>query len=122
MERIDKYLWCVRLFKTRSLATLACKEGKVKLNNEPVKSSKTVNVGDVITIRKQGVYFSYKIKETLSKRVGAKLVEDFITNITSPEELERFKMHQMAQKVYREKGQGRPTKKDRRDIDDWFSE
>lgn len=115
-------MWCVRLFKTRSLATMACKEGKVKLNNEPVKSSKTVHVGDVITIRKQGIYFSYKIKETLSKRVSAKFVEDYITNITSPEELERFKMHQMAQKVYREKGQGRPTKKDRRDIDDWFNE
>ena len=118
VERLDKYLWCVRLFKTRSFATTFCKEGKVKLNNEPAKSSKTVHVGDVITIRKQGVYFSYKIKEILSKRVGAKLVDDYIINITPKEELERFKIHQMAQKVYREKGQGRPTKKDRRDIDD----
>ena len=118
MERIDKYLWCVRLFKTRSLATSSCKEGKVKLNGEPIKSSKQVHVGDVITIRRHGVPFSYKIKEPLSKRVGAKLVDDYIINVTPKEELERFKMHQMAQKVYREKGQGRPTKKDRRDIDD----
>lgn len=121
MERIDKYLWCVRLFKTRSLATSACKEGKVKLNNVSAKSSKMVHVGDVVSIKNHGVFFLYKIKDTLSKRVGAKLVDNYIINVTPPEDLERFKVHQMAQEVYREKGQGRPTKKDRRDIDDLLS-
>jgi ribosome-associated heat shock protein Hsp15 len=119
MVRIDKFLWSVRFFKTRSLSALACKENKVQINGVLVKSSKLIGIGDVFSIKKQGVLFQYIVLVTLDKRVGAKLVNDYIVNITSPEEIERFRLLQLDQKEYRKKGLGRPTKKERRDIDDW---
>ncbi len=119
MARIDKFLWSVRLFKTRTLATTSCKEGKVRVNDTIVKSSRNLKIGDKVTIRKQGTFFSYKVLDLLEKRVGAKLVENYIINITPQEELEKHRLKQLAQKAYRAKGEGRPTKRDRRLLDEW---
>ncbi|MGB1040616.1 MAG: RNA-binding S4 domain-containing protein [Flavobacteriales bacterium] len=120
MPRIDSFLWSVRLFKTRSKATEACKKNRVHLNGAEVKPSKEVKKGDNILIRKSGIKFEYQVLEILSKRVGAKLVPDYIKETTSMEELEKLKLQQLAQKTYREKGSGRPTKKDRRDLEDFW--
>lgn len=119
MERLDKYLWAVRLFKTRTISSEFCKKGKVYINAIAAKSSTKVKAGDSITIKKKGITYRYKVKGIISKRIGAKLVPNFIENITSAEELEKFKMQQAMKKAYREKGAGRPTKKDRRDLDDF---
>ena len=120
MARLDKFIWSVRLFKTRSIASDECKKGHIKVNDVVSKSSKELKEGDIISIKKHGVEFKYKVKELLSKRVGAKLVDDYVVDVTSPEELERFKIMQLAQKEYRARGEGRPTKRDRRQIDDWL--
>lgn len=120
MARLDKYLWSVRLYKTRSQASDACKKGHIFVNEITSKPSKEVKVGDVITVRKHGIRFEYEVLDLLEKRVGAKLVENFMKEVTPLEELERFKMIQLAQKEYRAKGEGRPTKRDRREIDDWL--
>ena len=119
--RLDKFVWAVRLFKTRTLAANECKKNHVLINGEAAKPSKTVKMNDVITIKKSGVQFKYKVLAELEKRVGAKLVADYMKEVTSPEELEKFKTIQLAQKVYRQNGMGRPTKKDRRDIDEFWS-
>ncbi|MEN8786728.1 MAG: S4 domain-containing protein [Flavobacteriales bacterium] len=120
MPRIDSFLWSVRLYKTRSKATEACKKNRILINEAEAKPSKEVKVGDVILIRKSGVKFEYKVLEILSKRVGAKLVPDYILEITKIEELEKLKLQQLAQKTYRDKGAGRPTKKDRRDLEEFL--
>lgn len=120
MARLDKYLWSVRLYKTRSQASDACKKGHIFVNEITSKPSKEVKVGDVITVRKHGIRFEYEVLDLLEKRVGAKLVENFMKEVTPLEEIERFKMIQLAQKEYRAKGEGRPTKRDRREIDDWL--
>jgi ribosome-associated heat shock protein Hsp15 len=118
--RIDKYLWCVRLAKTRSLASDLIAKGKVKLNGAPVKSSREVKEGDVIQLIKNSAVFSYKIIGVLRQRIGAPSVKDFIVDITDPEEIEKFKLYQQSQNVYRHHGDGKPTKKDRRSIDDFL--
>lgn len=115
--RIDKYLWAVRLFKTRSLASEACKKGHVSMDDMPVKPSRTVQAGDVIEVRKMPVYYSYRVKEPLEKRVGAKIVGQYVEDITPPEELEKLKM-QDDFFIKRDRGAGRPTKKERRLLDD----
>lgn len=120
MPRIDSFLWSVRLYKTRSKATEACKKNRILINETEAKPSKEVKVGDVILIKKSGIKFEYKVLETLSKRVGAKLVPDYLREITKIEELEKQKLQQLAQKTYRDKGSGRPTKKDRRDLEDFW--
>ena len=117
MARIDKFIWAVRLFKTRSLAANQCKANKVLVNDETVKSSKTVKVGDVVTIRKNGASFSYKILELLEKRVGPKLVETYIRDITPLEEVEKYKLYQLNQSNYRDNGMGKPTTKERRRLE-----
>ena len=120
MARLDKYIWSVRLFKTRTLAANECKKNHVLVNNEVCKPSKNVKPNDVITIKKSGVLFQYKVLAEIEKRVGAKLVADYMKDITSVEEVEKFKTIQLAQKVYRQNGLGRPTKKDRREIDKFW--
>lgn len=120
MTRIDKFIWCVRLSKTRSLATELVKKGKVKLNDDNPKPSREVKLGDQIHITKNNAVFSYKVIGDLSNRVGAKLVTDYIIDVTKPEELEKFKTYQAAQRVYREHGSGKPSKKDRRDLEDYL--
>lgn len=118
--RIDKYVWFVRLAKTRTLATELVQKNKIKLNNAPVKPSKEVKIGDTVSIIKNNATFSYKIKDLLDRRVGAKLVADYLIDITDPLELEKFKTYQAAQSVYREYGTGRPSRKDRDNFESFF--
>ena len=120
--RIDKYLWCVRYFKTRSLATEACNKGHIKINNAVVKASKDVFKGDVITIRKNQIYYSFEVIGIPTSRVGAKLVTLYIKDTTPIEELERLELMKYSQDYYRGKNTGRPTKKDRRDLEEFANE
>lgn len=115
--RIDKYLWAVRLYKTRTLATEACKKGRVSMDDMPAKPSRTVTTGDVIEVKKMPVVYSYRVKDPIEKRVGAKLVDQFVEDITSQEELQKLEM-QDDFFVKRDRGAGRPTKKERRLLDD----
>ncbi len=117
--RVDKYLWAIRVYKTRSLATSQVKENKVKVNEETVKPSRSVKAGDVIQLRKGAVYFTYKVLDLPKSRVGAKLVEEYSKNLTPPEELEKLEMMRM-QRVERPHGTGRPTKQERRDWEKFF--
>lgn len=119
--RIDKFLWSVRLFKTRSIATEACKKDKVLIDNVPVKSSRMIKVGDVIFIKEPPIYKQYEVLDVAEKRMGAKLVPDFIRDVTPAEDLEMLRLTQIANSMNRPRGLGRPTKKDRRDLDDFFS-
>lgn len=118
--RIDKYVWFVRLTKTRSLSTEMIQKGRIKLNQSQVKPSKEIKVGDVISIVKNNAVFSYKVKDLLDRRVGAKLVADYLIDITDPLEIEKFKTYQAAQSVYREYGTGRPSRKDRDNFESFF--
>ncbi len=115
--RIDKYIWCVRLAKTRSLASKLVGANKIKLNGTECKPSKEVAPGDLISIQKNNAVFSYKIIQLTNKRLGSSLVSGYLVDITSEEEKEKYKTYQFAQRVYRGKDQGKPNKKDRRDID-----
>ncbi len=116
MARIDKFCWAVRLFKTRSMATNQCKTNKVLINDEAVKPSKDVKIGDTVSIKKSGAVFSYKVIDELEKRVGAKLVNDYIKDVTPESEIEKYKLFQASQQVYRQNGLGKPTTKDRRKL------
>lgn len=118
--RIDKYVWFVRLTKTRSLSTEMIQKGRIKLNQSQVKPSKEIRVGDVVSIVKNNAVFSYKVKDLLDRRVGAKLVADYLIDITDPLEIEKFKTYQAAQSVYREYGTGRPSRKDRDNFESFF--
>ena len=115
--RIDKFLWAVRLFKTRSIAAEACKKGKVLINNQPVKSSRLIKVEDEISIKVPPITRTYKILGLAEKRMGAKLTPDFITDITSQEQLDILELSKLASNLGRDRGMGRPTKKDRRDLE-----
>ncbi|HIP32731.1 MAG TPA: RNA-binding S4 domain-containing protein [Crocinitomicaceae bacterium] len=119
--RIDKYIWSVRLAKTRSIASKSIEKGKVRLNNGLVKPSKEVKLGDEINIIKHNSTFTFKVIQLLDKRVGAKLVKDYLLEITPQEELEKFKVYQESQRVYRDYGSGKPSKKDRRDLEDFIN-
>lgn len=118
--RVDKYIWCVRLSKTRSIATDLVSKGKVKVNGEQVKPSKNVKPGDIVELQKNSATFSYKVLALLNNRVGPKLVEGYVLDITDPLEIEKYKQYQLAQSAYRELGTGKPSKKDRRDIADFL--
>jgi len=115
--RIDKFLWCVRKYKTRSLAADALKKNRVSLNGEVVKASREVKVGDKISYRKDSVSFELEVLDIPKSRVGAKLVPDLIKDITPEEELEKQDFIQMVHKLSRPRGTGRPTKKERRDLE-----
>ena len=115
--RIDKYIWHVRLSKTRSLAAKLVDGNKIKINSKECKPSKEVYVGDLISVQKNNAVFSYKILQLTTKRLGAKLVIDHLLDLTPEEELEKYKTYQVAQRAYRGKDQSKPNKKDRRDID-----
>ncbi len=120
--RVDKYVWFVRLAKTRSVASDEIAKGRVKLNGESVKPAREVKVGDVINVHRNTAVFSYKVLQLLDRRVGAKLVADYLVDITPPEEVEKYKAYQLAQSAYRVHGSGKPSKKDRREIDDFLSD
>ena len=120
--RLDKYLWSIRAYKTRSEATTACNGGKVRLNGADVKPSKAVKVGDVIVVRKGPVTYTYKVLALVDKRQGPKLVPQYAENLTPQEELD--KLHTPVETFFlkRDRGAGRPTKKDRRQMDElWDS-
>lgn len=120
--RIDKYLWCVRYYKTRSLATTACKKGHVKVNNDPVKPSREVYPQDTIEVRKNQINYKLTVNDIPDNRVGAKLVDIYRTDKTPKEQFEAQELLKYSKDYYRKKGTGRPTKKDRRDIDDYKNE
>ena len=117
--RIDKYLWAVRLFKTRSLATDALRAGRVKLNGMPVKPSHEINVGEIYELNIDQTHRTVQVKELLGNRVGAKLVENYLTDLTPPEEYERIQMARQYSFEKRDRGTGRPTKRDRREIEEF---
>lgn len=118
--RIDKYLWCIRVFKTRSLAAEQCRLDKVQLNNEQVKASRDLKVGDVLQVRKGPVVFQWKVLSFPTSRVGAKLVPTYAEECTSSEEKQKLEIIRLQMTLERPRGLGRPTKKDRRSIDDFF--
>jgi len=115
--RIDKYLWAIRVYKTRTDATDACKGGKVRLNGGDVKPSRAVHVGDTLVIRKGVAQFTYKVTALLDKRVGAKLVQQYADNLTPQSELDKLRAPVETFFLKRDRGSGRPTKKDRRELD-----
>lgn len=115
--RIDKYLWAIRVYKTRTDATDACKGGKIRVNGADIKPSKTVKVGDVISVRKGAVTYTYKVLELLEKRQSAKLVPEFAENLTPQEEIDKLKAPVETFFLKRDRGAGRPTKKERRQMD-----
>ena len=117
--RIDKYLWCIRIFKTRSLATTACKKGQIKMDSKSIKPSKEVFGNELILVRKNQINYQIKVLDLPESRVGAKLVDLYRKDITPKEEFEKTDLLKFAKDYYRKKGTGRPTKKDRRDIDDY---
>ncbi len=115
--RIDKYLWAVRVFKTRTEATDACKGNKVKVDGVAVKPSRPVKVGNTIEVRKGSVQYIYKVKALLENRVGARLVLEYAENLTPQSELDKLRAPVETFFLKRDRGMGRPTKKDRRDMD-----
>lgn len=117
-ERVDKWLWNVRIFKTRSLAIEACKKGRVKVNGIDVKPAKELKAGDSILVRKPPVNFSYKVIAFPKNRVGAKLLPDYVENTTPEDELRKLETGFFAFQGFRDQGTGRPTKKERRTLDE----
>ena len=117
--RLDKFICAIRIAKTRSLAHEAISKGKIKMNFKDIKPSYQPQENDIITIHRNSAVFSYKVILLTDKRIGAKLVQDFIKNITPPEEIEKFEQYLLSQKSYRINGDGKPSKKDRRDLDDF---
>jgi ribosome-associated heat shock protein Hsp15 len=118
--RVDKYLWSIRYFKTRSIATTACKKGHVKVNEQVVKPSREVYPSDTIELRKDQINYIIIVNDIPESRVGAKLVDIYRTDITPKEAFEAKELLKYSKDYYRKKGVGRPTKKDRRDIDDFY--
>jgi ribosome-associated heat shock protein Hsp15 len=120
--RIDKWLWAVRIFKTRSVAAEACKKGRVAIGGTTVKPARMVRPGDVVEVRKPPVTYSFRVVQAIESRVGAKLVPDMMENVTPPDQYELLEMSRAAGFIDRARGTGRPTKKERRDLEDFTSE
>ena len=114
VARIDKWLWAARIFKTRSIAADACKNGRVTICGMGVKPSRMVKVGEVVAVKKPPVTYSFKILKTIEQRVGAKLLPEIYENVTTPDQYELLEMNRISGFVDRARGTGRPTKKDRR--------
>ena len=119
--RIDKWMWAARIFKTRTIAAEACKKGRVAINGAQAKPARTVKPGDVVQVRKPPVTYSFKVLQAIEKRVGAKLVPEIRENVTTPDQYELLERSRISGFVNRAKGTGRPTKKDRRDLDEFFA-
>ena len=120
--RIDKWLWAARIFKTRTLAAAACKKGQVAMHGMQLKASRMVKAGDVIDVRKPPVTYSFRVLQPIEKRVGAKLLPEILENVTAPEQYELLEMSKISGFVGRAKGSGRPTKKERRSLDEFAGE
>ena len=118
--RIDKWLWAVRLFKTRTLAAEACKKGKILIKNITVKPSRMIKVGDIICVKRNPILFSFEVLDLSENRMNAKLVPNFMRNVTTPDQLELIELGKIAAASGRDRGTGRPTKKERRDLDAFF--
>ncbi|WP_158209234.1 RNA-binding S4 domain-containing protein [Myroides phaeus] len=118
--RIDKYLWCIRYYKTRSIATEACKKGHITVNGQSAKASREVFPTDKITLRKDQILYQLTVLDLPPNRVGAKLVDIYRKDTTPAESFEHLELLKLSKDYYRSKGMGRPTKKDRRDIDDYL--
>ena len=118
--RIDKWLWAVRLFKTRSLSTEACQKGRIFVNDMPAKPSRMVRVGDIIKVRRSPVIYTFKVLQVAEKRMGAALTSSYIEDLTPPEELEILDVQKNMSWMKRDRGTGRPSKKERRDLDNFF--
>lgn len=118
--RIDKWLWSVRIFKTRTIAAEACKKGRITINGGNAKPSKMVHEGDTVQVRKAPVTYSFKVLQAIENRVGAKLVPEMMENITPKDQYDLLEMNRIGGFVKRAAGLGRPTKKDRRDMDDFL--
>jgi len=117
--RIDKFLWAARIYKTRSIATEACKKGKISIAGNKIKPSRLIKEGDIIEVRKAPVIWSFKVLQTIQNRVGAKLIPEILENVTTKDQLEILELSKIAGESGRDKGTGRPTKKDRRDLIDF---
>ena len=120
--RIDKYLWCTRYYKTRSIATEACKKGHIKINDTNVKPSKEVFAGENISLRKNQINYQIEVLDIPKSRVGAKLVDLYRKDCTPAEAFENSEFLKYSKDYYRKKGTGRPTKKDRREIEDYLDD
>jgi len=120
--RIDKWLWAARIFKTRTIAAAACKKGQVSMKGSTIKASRMIKVGDVIDVRKPPITYSFRVLQAIERRVGAKLIPEILENITAPEQYEILEMSKISGFVNRAKGTGRPTKKDRRSLDEFQNE
>lgn len=119
--RIDKWMWAARIFKTRTIAAEACKKGRVSINGAQAKAARTIKIGDVIQVRKPPITYSFKVLQPIEKRVGAKLVPEVMENVTSPDQYELLEMSRINGFVNRAKGTGRPTKKDRRSLEEFIT-
>lgn len=117
--RIDKWLWAVRIFKTRTIAAEACKKGRITINGSQIKPSRMIKPGEVIQIRKSPITYSFKVLQAIEKRVGAKLVPEVMENVTTPDQYELLELSKISGFVDRARGTGRPTKKDRRSLDEF---
>lgn len=117
--RLDKWLWAARIYKTRTLAADACKNGRVTINGAQAKPARTVKEGDKVGVKKSSVTYTFRVKQAIEKRVGAKLLPDVLENITSPDQYELLEMSKISGFVNRARGTGRPTKKDRRALDEF---
>ena len=117
--RIDKWMWAVRIFKTRTIAAEACKKGRISINGALAKAARMVKPGDVIQVRKPPVTYSFKVLQSIEKRVGAKLVPEMMENVTTTDQYEFLEMSKVSGFINRAKGTGRPTKKDRRELEDF---
>ena len=120
--RIDKWLWASPIFKTRSIAADACKNGRVTIGGVNVKPSRMVKVGETVRVRKPPITYSFRILKTIEQRVGAKLLPEIYENVTAPEQYELLEMTRISGFVDRARGTGRPTKKDRRSLDAFISD
>ena len=121
VARIDKWLWAARIFKTRSIAADACKNGRVTIEGVNVKPSRVVKAGEVVAVRKPPITYSFRILKTIEQRVGAKLLPEIYENVTTPDQYELLEMNRISGFVDRARGTGRPTKKDRRAMDDYLN-
>ena len=117
VARIDKWLWAARIFKTRSIAADACKNGRVTISGTNVKPSHTIKVGEIINVKKPPITYSFEVLQTIEKRVGAKLIPEVYKNVTDAKQYELLEMSRISGFVDRARGTGRPTKKDRRQLD-----
>lgn len=117
--RIDKWMWATRIFKSRTIAVEACKKGRVMINNVTVKPSRLIRRGEVLQVRKPPIIYSFKVLQLADKRMGAKLVENFLANVTTADQYEILEQQKIIGYINRSKGAGRPTKKDKRDLDNF---